>query len=247
MQTRKVVYERPKPYNLQRFPASTPSYSWLVSIPMQNINYFLQPSHYPSYFYTMEHENLINEDTLIHNCHNSQEKEVLNVIFRPRQLLRFYLLVLPGFILGAIGIYRRGIAEFILWLVLIALFFGVIEIRVLCSHCPHYGKPGAFLRCWANYGMPRLWRYRPNLMSRFEKVTLLAGFAVVWGFPALYMIFEKNWIFLSIYLFLATGFFVILRLSNCRKCINFSCPLNGVSRELKEAFKQRYNGQGLLQ
>ena len=44
-------------------------------------------------------------------------------------------------------------------------FFGFIETRVLCSHCPHYAEEGASLRCWANYGSPKLFKYRPGPMS----------------------------------------------------------------------------------
>jgi hypothetical protein len=53
--------------------------------------------------------------------------------------------------------------------------FGLLEIRVMCSHCPHYAEAGRLLKCWANYGSPKLWAYRPGPMCRMETLHLEHG------------------------------------------------------------------------
>jgi hypothetical protein len=69
------------------------------------------------------------------------------------------------------------------WLTMIIGYFGFIEIRVMCSHCPHYAESDSSLKCWANYGSPKIWKYRPEPMSFIEKAIFLGGFAIIWGYP----------------------------------------------------------------
>ncbi len=38
------------------------------------------------------------------------------------------------------------------------------------------------LKGWANYGMPKLWKYRPGPMTFWEKVIFCTGFGLVWGY-----------------------------------------------------------------
>jgi hypothetical protein len=123
-----------------------------------------------------------------------------------------------------------------LWLLIIGLFFLLIEISVLCTHCPHYSEPTDSLRCWANYGAPKLWKYRPGFMNIFEKTILLLGFFVVWGYSMVFILLLNNWLLLFWYLISVIFFFVFLKLSNCKRSINFSCHSNGVKTATKEQF-----------
>lgn len=89
-------------------------------------------------------------------------------------------------------------------------FFGFIEIRVMCSHCPHYAESPTSLKCWANYGSPKLWQYRPGPMSLVEKAVFFIGFAIVWGYPALLLMTGKQLFLLLVYSMTTTGFFLTL-------------------------------------
>ena len=84
---------------------------------------------------------------------------------------------------------------FILWIGIIVLYFGGVEIRVMCSHCPHYAENGLTLSCWANHGMPKLWKFKPGPMSFLEKVVFLGGFAAVWGYPIIFFIIPGSLVF----------------------------------------------------
>ena len=82
--------------------------------------------------------------------------------FTPRDLLGFLAISLPGLVLGGVGVWLLDPLWIAPWIAWCAAYFGLVEIRVMCSHCPHYAEPGRTLSCWANHGSPRLWRYRPG-------------------------------------------------------------------------------------
>jgi hypothetical protein len=159
--------------------------------------------------------------------------------FKFRYLLRFYSIALPSFIIGGIEIYNYSIKGFIIWLLIIGGFFLIVEIRVLCAHCPHYDESSVLLRCWANYGAPKLWRYRPGPMHIIEKSILISGFVIIWGYPIIYISFLEHWIIFSMYLLSVILFFALLRKYFCKKCINFTCPLNKVDIEIKNEFLKK--------
>ncbi len=180
--------------------------------------------------------NPITKTCSIDSCNNCNIQAKVNCKFNPAQLLKFYVISLPSFILAGIFLYSYQITAFKMWLLIIGLFFLVVEIRVLCSHCPHYEKSSFFLNCWANYGAPKLWKYRPGPMNMLEKFILILGFIIVWGYPIIYIILLKNWLILVFYLILTAMFFIVLHTKNCVQFINLSCPLNSVDPETKKKF-----------
>ena len=169
-------------------------------------------------------------------CDNCDIHSNISCHFSFRQLLRFYAIVLPSFILGGIGIYNYDISSLIIWILIIGLFFLIIEIRVLCTQCPHYKESSDTLRCWANYGAPKIWRYRPGPMNMIEKITLILGFITIWGYPIIFITLIKNWVLFGGYIFSVILFFWLLRKFNCKKCMNLSCPLNCVDIQIREKF-----------
>jgi hypothetical protein len=170
------------------------------------------------------------------SCNNCKIISKLNCYFNYGQLLRFYLIVLPSFIIGAIIIIRYAFLDLFFWLIIIAIFFLIVEIRVLCTHCPHYSKSSGTLRCWANFGAPTLWKERLGLMNNFERSILILGFIIVWGYPIIFASKIKDWLLLSIYILSVILFFTLLRKIFCKKCLNFFCPLNIVSTEIIDEF-----------
>jgi hypothetical protein len=92
------------------------------------------------------------------------------------------------------------------------------------------------MRCWANYGVPKLWRYRPWPMNTGEKVILISGFLIIWFYPIIFMFLIKHWILLGGYISLVLVTFILIKKYCCKKCVNLSCPLNGVADSIKEEF-----------
>ncbi len=159
--------------------------------------------------------------------------------FRPAELAHFLLICLPTFLVGGAGVLAVGLTPLVIWIAIIVGFFGFVEIRVLCSHCPHYAEKGATLGCWANHGSPKPWKYRPGPMSTAERAVLLGGFAVVWGYPLPFFVAGGLWFLLALYLLLDAGFFLTLKTFLCSQCMNFACPLNSVPDATRALFFAR--------
>ena len=151
-------------------------------------------------------------------------------------LLHFLLIVSPSFLLGGAGVYNANGWMLIPWLLILIGYFGFVEIRVMCSHCPHYAEPGRSLTCWANYGALKLWKYRPGQMTRTETVAFFGGFVLVWGYPLVFIIRSYQWFLLIVYALTTASFFVTLQVFLCSQCMNFACPLNRVDDEIRGSF-----------
>jgi len=124
------------------------------------------------------------------SCNDCPVDNIIHCHFKLKDLIHFLLIAFPPFLLGGAGIYHTSGWLLIPWLFFVAAFFGFIEIRVMCSHCPHYAEPEKSLKCWANYGSPKFWKYRPGPMTVAEKMIFFGGLAVVWGYPLLFLIFS---------------------------------------------------------
>jgi hypothetical protein len=146
-----------------------------------------------------------------------------------------------GFALpSVIGVIRGGYGWYLLgWLAFGAVFFGFWEIRILCSHCPYYAERGHTLNCIANYGCPKVWKYHPEPISTSEKVQLIVGFAILGGYPFPFLILGQRYAMALIAVWALAMFFWSLRRYVCSQCVNFSCILNDVPKEIVDAYLER--------
>lgn len=177
------------------------------------------------------------------SCDNCEAGELVTCHFNLKLLMKFLLVAIPCFIIAIIGICLNHWAFLIPWVISVLLYFGLVEIRVMCSHCPHYAEPGTkALKCWANYGSPKLWKYRPGPMSMMEKIIFFAGLAVVFLYPPVIMLLSGQLILSAIYLLYTIIAFYLMKRFMCKKCMNFACPLNTVGEIAKEAFKKKNPG-----
>jgi hypothetical protein len=173
------------------------------------------------------------------NCEGCPVSTNIHCHFQASDLIAFLLPAFPTFLVGGAGIYQVGAWWLAPWLLLILGYFGFVEIRVMCSHCPHYAEPGKSLQCWANYGSPKLWKYRPGPMSITEKTVFVGGMALVWGYPLVFFPIGQQWFLLAIYLLTTASFAVTLRRSFCSHCMNFACPYNNVEEKVRQDFFKR--------
>jgi hypothetical protein len=170
-------------------------------------------------------------------CKNCNVKSKVTCHFNMKSIMRFFIMAAPSFIIAGIGIYLFNYILMIPWIAFILLYFGLIEIRVMCSHCPHYAEPEIkTLKCWANYGCLKIWRYRPGPMSLPEKILFFSGIVVMFLYPIVIMAISKQFILLSILvLYIIIGGYLMHNYM-CKKCMNFACPLNSVTRETRDKF-----------
>ncbi len=190
------------------------------------------------------------------DCINCKINGKLNCKWDAKLLLRFYKIVLPTIIFGFLGFIIVGfnVTWVPLWIYIMfwIFFFLFFEIRVICSHCPYYAEEGKVLHCPANHGIPKLWAYHPEPLNTFEKVGTLGGAVFFVLFPVgtdiygLYILWNQfNMVDITItalgvlaLLSSVAGvyFFITLRRNVCPKCVNFSCPLNKVPKEIVDAY-----------
>jgi hypothetical protein len=131
-----------------------------------------------------------------------------------------------------------------------------IETRLLCSHCPYWAEDSSTLHCWALPGSPKLWRYRPEPMNKWEKslITLLLLFVMVfpvavegygiWFVASRYADFGLyallGIIGITITSIMTTLlFYYVLTSHFCSRCVNFSCPANSVPKQIVDAYLER--------
>ena len=169
-------------------------------------------------------------------CDGCAVNHSIHCHFKLIELVHFLLISLPPFLLGGVGIYNRSGWLLVPWILCVIAFFGFIEIRVMCSHCPHYAESATSLKCWANYGAPKLWKYRPGPMSILEKIIFFSGFVIVWGYPLVILAVSGQWFLLLVYGITTAGFFMTLIKFLCVQCMNFACPLNSVAEDTRMAF-----------
>lgn len=173
-------------------------------------------------------------------------------------LAGFFLLFMPFGVMSWFGL--AVVANLTgAWLYLVVngafyiAFFLFFEIRILCSHCPYYAEEGRVLHCLANNGAPKLWRYHPEPMNRFERISLVVCFIFLGAFPVLAQAYGIMYISLdygqygltallgmigitAATLLTAVTFFSAVRIYICPRCVNFSCPLNAVPRPVVDAY-----------
>jgi membrane protease YdiL (CAAX protease family) len=152
-------------------------------------------------------------------------------------LLGVFMVAIPAFL----GLYLAGFGLFlIIWLIFMVLFLQVWENKILCSHCPHYGKEGRTLRCHGNYGLFKLWKYNPAPMSRSEQVQFVIGVSIFIGYPFPFLIWGQQWLLLVFTSLGAVGFAAILFGWLCLRCVNFSCPFNRVPKPAVDDFLKQH-------
>ena len=174
------------------------------------------------------------------DCENCIVKKDLNCHFNLKQLIRFIAIVLPAAIIGGYGIFIFNPIYIIAWIPLFIIYFGFVEIRVMCSHCPHYAEPNLkSLKCWANYGSPKLWKYRPGPMTVMEKFVFKTGALIIFAYPIPFLFLKygiQSYVLLGLYCISIIVALFLLKKYYCSHCINFACPLNNVDKEVRSKF-----------
>jgi len=165
-----------------------------------------------------------------------------NICYRLNALAIFYFI---GFMLNT---------WWMMWAygLFIAITFFVIEPGLICCHCPFYTKEGKFLKCGGLWGMPKLWKYHPEPIKKWNKIVMLVVGIIFEGIPLLGIIGGLYFflrdppppLFYEIGLLITTIVFIglayyhlkVLLGDHCKRCPNFSCPLNKVPTHYVQLF-----------
>jgi len=159
----------------------------------------------------------------------------------------FWMTVIIYFIGLGFG-YKSGaidVGRIILYLV---LFWGVLfsflliwENKVLCSHCPYYAiEEDSILKCYANFGFKKVWKYDPSPMSPSHKIQFLTGlFGAFMIVPAIELYFIQQYLILGLYLAAVVLWLISMHYWSCAKCPNFGCPFNVVPKFTRDDYLRR--------
>ena len=147
------------------------------------------------------------------------------------------------FVPTILGMYFGGMGWWLLgWFVYLFVFFELWENRILCAHCPYYaenGGQGHTLHCYANYGLYKTWPYDPRPMGRSHKVQFLVALSIFVGYPLPFLFLSEQYLVLLIAMIGIVVWLTVLKFKICPHCLNFSCPLNSVPKNLVDAFLKR--------
>lgn len=174
-------------------------------------------------------------------CEECEIQGKLLCVHQPKDLIDFYVLfmgwAIPFFSGMIIGKFWVGI---MVWFVLAIFFFCYLEALLLCRHCPHYAEKGFWLRCHANWGLPKIPKMNPRPMNSFEKVTWLLYVAVLFLYYIPFFVINEQWLLLM----LTTSAMIVagwtLQRTQCNRCYNLSCPINRVPDDVKDSFFRHY-------
>ena len=174
------------------------------------------------------------------DCGNCNDKEDLNCRFSGAKLFQFYLLCLPFAIPAIMGVIQSGYSFYLSgWVIMGVVFFGFLEIYLLCSHCPFYALKEPGIVCIANFGCPNFFRYQPGPISKSKKILLVFGFIIMGGYPFVFMILGRQYLYFFITLFGLILFWGVMLKFRCTRCVNFSCVFNRVPKNIVNSYLRK--------
>lgn len=161
--------------------------------------------------------------------------------FALRDVGRFVGLFLPPLLALLSGLALRGQwAAIGVWFVALFLFLQVPENTILCRHCPYYAQGGRrTLLCHANAGLLKLWKFTPRPMARWEKAAFLGALGAFAAAPIGYSLWAGEILAGVAGMVGAGGWVWAMQRYVCRRCPNFSCPLNTVPEDIRAAYLRR--------
>ncbi|MFP4477651.1 MAG: hypothetical protein ACLFOY_18980 [Desulfatibacillaceae bacterium] len=148
-------------------------------------------------------------------------------------------MVLPPILLAAMGTLAMHWSLFALWIVLVLLYFAVLQPFFLCTHCPQYGKPGVFVTCLPFLPSPKLFAYEPGPMPLWKRGLMILCFVGMWVYGGVFLFLSEHFVTLAAYLLNLGALLLAARLFVCSGCVHFSCPMNAVDSDTRERFMEK--------
>jgi len=154
--------------------------------------------------------------------------------------LLFVIAMLPYIIVSIVGSIKVGLGVWLwAWLAYAGIFFILIEPLVLCRYCPYWDLPGKTLKCHANYGVLKLFKYKPGESTLLEKTLFIITALIFFCIPLCLLIIGKSYLLFAIGSSSLFSFIYVAKNTICTKCINFSCPINSINKETKKQYLEQ--------
>ena len=169
-------------------------------------------------------------------CTNCEVETNLNCKWERKLLWQFQSMFSPYLFVSTTGVILfsiwSGIRVYsIVYTCFLVIYFLVIRLKVLCSHCPYYQQK-KFME-----PLPKIWKYQSKPMNLLEKIINFTGHFFFLLFPATIQSYGiwflltnvsdlKNYqlivssIFLGVSILTAVYYVVGLATKLCTKCLN---------------------------
>ena len=171
------------------------------------------------------------------SCQNCQIKGRLQCRFESKNITNFFMVVMPYAVTVIAGAIHAGYGRYLLlWLAYSFFFFFVWEARILCRHCPYWAENARILHCHANYGVFKIWKYEPDPMSKSERAQFILSASIWLILPFPLLLISAQYLLTLIGACTAISGVFLLKRNICSKCLNFSCPLNTVPKNLVDSY-----------
>ena len=177
-------------------------------------------------------------------CNDCSLKGRLHCHLNIRYSIIFGIPFFIGFIPAFVGMillgYPFNLIANLTWFGYIIFFFLIWEPQILCSHCPSYAEEETrILHCSINYGFLKTSKYKPGPASIFEKIQFIVGANLIFIIPIVFLIIGSKWIFLGFTLVGIVLWYILIQTKICTDCINFSCILNRVPKNIRDEFMKK--------
>ncbi|HVP99950.1 MAG TPA: hypothetical protein VMT57_00360 [Candidatus Thermoplasmatota archaeon] len=191
-------------------------------------------------------------------CATCENNNLLDCKLNRKQTLITTSLIYSFIIVSLLGLYIVcSLTQ--LWLLLIVfgvfvpLFFLVIEPRITCSHCPYYAEKRVRFNCPGNMLTPKIWKYHPEPINKYEQAGTLVGFILFGAYPIFSELYGI-WVFsiedltvtdprlleliviLLVTVVLIGALYAVFLFVFCKKCVNFSCQFNRVPKAVADRY-----------
>lgn len=178
------------------------------------------------------------------NCESCDLRGRLHCHLDKKYAIWFGLPFLIGFIPAFVGLilinFPLNLISILVWVGYMVFFFLIWEPPILCAHCPFYAEGDTkTLHCSINYGFFKTSKFKPGPANVWEKIQFLIGANLIFIIPLVFLIIGQKWVFLGIMVFGVALWYIVLQLKICTDCVNFSCILNRVPKEIREEFLRK--------
>ena len=195
------------------------------------------------------------------NCISCKNINKIDCKFNIKHTILSMLVINSFLIISLFSLFYIGMITRIWWIPLIyityiLLFFILIEPRVTCSHCPYYAERRLRFKCTGNMITPKIWKYHPEPINKYEKAITFIGFVFLAAFPILSELFGIWFLYSNGFNFFNQSFLVLIfilisttltciifyaafLLLYCPRCINFSCYFNKVPKIIIDEYLKK--------
>jgi len=192
-------------------------------------------------------------------CTNCEVESKLNCKWERRLLWQFQSVFSPYLFVSTTGMILFNIwsgirVHSIIYTSFLVVYFLIIRLKVLCSHCPYYEQK-KFME-----PLPKIWKYQAKPMNLLEKIVNFTGHFFFLLFPTTIQSYgiwflltkvsdlKNHQLIVSSILLgvtILTGIYYVVGLASklCTRCVNLHCPQNRVPKSLVKLYNTRFLSQ----